>query len=66
MPLQINTEKLKHVDGAVAIGVIGTVATPFLIGGAVATMGIAQIGVAVQALEAIKTITRVTMSFPNL
>jgi hypothetical protein len=57
----------------VAIGVIGTVATPFLVGAAVGATGIAQVGIAgniaigsVRAVEVIKTITRVTMSSSQL
>jgi hypothetical protein len=73
IPRQINKEKLQKVGGAVAIGIIGTVATPFVIGGAIGALGVAQVGVAgniaigsVRAVEAINTITRVTLSSSQL
>ena len=73
IPRQVNKDKLKAVGGAVAVGIIGTVATPFLIGGAIGALGIAQVGVAgqvaigsVRAVEAVNTFTRVTLSSSQL
>jgi hypothetical protein len=73
IPRQINKDKLQAVGGAVAIGVIGTVAAPLLIGGVVGALGIAQVGVAgniaigsIRAVEAVNTITRVTLSSSQL
>ena len=73
IPRQISKEKVKAVGAAVAIGVAGTVATPFLIGGAIGALGIAQVGIAgevaigsIRAVEAINTITRVSMSSSQL
>mmetsp|Transcript_1759 Transcript_1759/g.2724 ORF Transcript_1759/g.2724 Transcript_1759/m.2724 type:complete len:580 (+) Transcript_1759:51-1790(+) len=73
LPRQINKEKLQAVGGAVAIGVLGTVATPFLIGGVVGALGVAQVGIAgniaigsIRAVEAVNTVTRVTLSSSQL
>jgi len=73
LPRQVNKEKVQAVGTAVAIGVAGTVATPFLIGGAIGVLGVAHVGVAgeiaigsIRAVEALNTITRVTLSSSQL
>lgn len=73
IPRQVNREKMQAVGTAVAIGVAGTVATPFLIGGAIGVLGVAHVGVAgeiaigsIRAVEALNTITRVTLSSSQL
>ena len=73
IPRQVNKEKMQAVGAAVAIGVAGTVATPFLIGGAIGVLGVAHVGVAgeiaigsIRAVEALNTITRVTLSSSQL
>lgn len=73
IPRQVNKEKMQAVGTAVAIGVAGTVATPFLIGGAIGVLGVAHVGIAgeiaigsIRAVEALNTITRVTLSSSQL
>ncbi|CAB9514052.1 expressed unknown protein [Seminavis robusta] len=68
-PRQVSKEKLQGVGGAVAVGIIGTVATPLLIG----AIGIGSIGVAgqvaigsIRAVEALNTVTQVTLSSSQL
>jgi hypothetical protein len=69
IPPQIRKKKVKAVGTALAVGLAGTVAVPFLIGGAIGALSIAQVGVAgevaigsIRAVEAMNTITRVTLS----
>jgi len=73
LPPQVNKKKMQAVGAAVAIGVVGTVATPFVIGGAIGMMGVAEVGLAghiaigsIRAAEAVNTITRVTLSSSQL
>lgn len=69
IPRQVSKEKMQAVGAAVAIGVATTVATPFVIGGAIGIIGITQVGIAgqvaigsIRAAEALSTLTRLTLS----
>jgi hypothetical protein len=73
IPKQMSKEKMQAVGAALAIGLATTVATPFVIGGAIGVIGITQIGVAgqvaigsIRAAEALSTITRLTLSSSEL
>ena len=73
LPRQVNKEKMQAVGSAVAIGVVGSVATPLFIGSAIGALGVAHVGVAgeiaigsIRAVEVLNTITRVTLSSSQL
>jgi hypothetical protein len=73
MPRQVNKEKMTAIGAAVGIGVATTVATPFIIAGAVGILGVAQVGIVgqvaiggIRAAEALSTITRVTCTSSQL
>jgi len=73
IPRRVSKDKIITLGGAVAIGIVGTVATPFLLGGAIGALGIAQAGLmghvaigSVKAVETISTVRRVTLSSAQL
>lgn len=72
-PRQVNKHKVQALGTAIAIGVATTVATPFVIGGAIGIIGVTQVGVAgqvaiggIRAAEAISSITRLTARSSDL
>ena len=73
LPRRVNKEKIQAVGAAVVIGVATSVVTPFVIGGAIGIVGVAQVGVAgqvaigsIRTAETLSTLARLTLSSSEL